>query len=112
MIPAPRPDRSPPRTASCHAVRDRLRGRVPPELRRLGRVSLAPLHPALAGHPTNRIAGPAVDQCLAIFLGQAARPDLKSLIGELSALGVGVLQRSTKLLTAAMIEFEIGRASC
>jgi hypothetical protein len=68
-------------------------------------VSLVPFHPALAGHPSNRFAGPAVDERLAILLGQAVCPSVKSLIGELSAFGAGVPQRSTKLLTTAMIEF-------
>jgi hypothetical protein len=58
-----------------------------------------PLHPALAGSPPNRLAGAAVDECLGIFLGQAARPFLKSLLGEFSAFGVGIPQRSTKLRT-------------
>ena len=36
---------------------------------RRGRPSLAPLHPALAGDPPNRLASAAVDERLGIFLG-------------------------------------------
>ena len=59
---------------------------------RRGRASLASLHPALAGNPPNRLASAAVDQGLGIFLGQAARPFLESLLGEFGAFGMGVPQ--------------------
>ena len=48
-------------------------------------------------HEVGRQARAAVDERLGIFLGQAARPFLKSLLGELGAFGVGILQGSTKL---------------
>src|ERR1035437_9733633 len=79
-------------------------GRVPPRPLRRGRASLAPLHPALAGDPPNGLAGAAVDQCLRIVLGQAASPCLQSLIGEFSALRVGVLERAAKILATAAIQ--------
>jgi hypothetical protein len=72
---------------------------------RRDRASLALLHPALAGDPANRLATAGVDKCLGIFLGQAARPFLKSLPGELSTFEVGILKRSTELCTTATIEF-------
>ena len=59
---------------------------------RRGRVSLAPLHPTLAGGPPNWFAGTPVDQCLGIFLRQAARPFFDALLGEFGAFGVGILQ--------------------
>ena len=46
----------------------------------------------LAGHPANRRAATGFDKRLGIFLGQAARPFLESLFGELSTFGMGILQ--------------------
>src|SRR5260370_5000451 len=85
-----------------------MSGRVPRRQLRRGRASLAPLDPALTADPPNGLAGTAVDECLRIFLGQAARPCLKSLIGEIRAFRVGVLQRPTKVLATAAVEFVAG----
>src|ERR1022692_4170254 len=79
-------------------------GRVPLRQPRHGRASLAPLHPALAGDPPNGLAGAVVDQCIRIVLGQAARPCLKSFIGELHAFRVRVVEGSAKLLAAPAIQ--------
>jgi hypothetical protein len=53
----------------------------------------------------NRLAGATVDECLGVFLRQAASPFLKSLPGEHSAFGVRILQRSPKVLATPVIEF-------
>jgi len=51
------------------------------------------------------LAGAAVDECLGIFLRQAARPFFESPLGKPGTFWVGILQRSTKLCAKATIEF-------
>ncbi|SPE37292.1 exported hypothetical protein [Candidatus Sulfopaludibacter sp. SbA3] len=72
---------------------------------RPGRVSLGAVHPAFAGDPPDRFASAVVDECRSIFLGKLPSPLLKTLLREFGALRVGILQRSTKLRTAATIQF-------
>jgi hypothetical protein len=64
-----------------------------------------PLHPTFPCHPANGLTSAVIDNCLRIFLGQAARPFLKSLPGKVIGFGVGVLERSAKFRTPATIKF-------
>jgi hypothetical protein len=90
--------------ASSRAVRDRWWGRVLRRQLLRGRASPTVLHPTLAGDPPNWLAGTTVDEYPGIFVGQPARPFLKSLVGKFSAFGVGILEGSTKLRAAATIK--------
>ena len=60
--------------------------------------------PALTGCPPNRLTGAAVNEGLGIFVGQVPRPFVEPLLGEFSAFGVRVLQRSAKLGPATSLQ--------